>query len=409
MKKILKNRKGIILLDQAVFSGTSFLLTMLLARMLDMESFGQYSGFVLVIYLLVSGIGAFVIQPFQVLVAKENNINQYTAFVFWFQLAAIGFVVLIGFGSHSFFGDNFPLTFLGFGAGFLLHDFGRRVLLALDRPLQTLILDTTTAVLSLVVLYFYALHPYNNLVRLFAYLSAAYVSSFILLVAFIKPFSLGKEIAKSFLLNHWREGKWLFFTAVSQWWSGNLFVVASGMYLGAAALGALRLAQSLMGVLNVLLQTFENYVLPQAAKKLSFHLSEGLTFVAHSSRKAGMLFIPVLLVTFFFAEPLFVLAGGSEYASYAFVLQGMSLLYLLIFLSQPIRLFIRAMLLNDHFFYGYLISLAFALLCAHSLLSAYGLVGALIGLAISQVLLMAYWTIILQKKKIYLWKSFISF
>ena len=409
MRLFFKNRKVTLLLDQLVFSGTSFILTILLARMLDMESFGRYSGFVLAIYLLVSGIGSFVTQPFQVMQAKVKNINQYIAFAFWLQIAFVGIVLFIGLGFHLFFSDYFPLTLLGFVAGFLIHDFGRKILLALDRPLQTLILDAGTALLSLFALSLFASQSLNTLGSLLAYLSLAYIASFILLFVFLKPFHLNRKIATHFLFNHWREGKWLFLTAVSQWWSGNLFVVASGVYLGATALGALRLAQSLMGVLNVLLQTFENYVLPQTAKKLNLHISEGLTFVAGISRKAGMLFIPVLLFTFIFAEQLFVLAGGSEYAAYAFALQGMSLLYLLIFLSQPIRLFIRAMLLNDHFFYGYLISLAFALLCAHSLLSTYGLTGAIAGLAISQVLLMAYWTIILQKKKIYLWKSFISF
>lgn len=409
MRPFAKNHKVTILLDQFVFSGTSFIFTILLARMLDMESFGRYSGFILAIYLIVSGVGSFVAQPFQVMQAKVKNIKQYVAFAFWLQIACVGIVLLFGLGFHLLFSEYYPVTLLGFVAGFLVHDFGRKVLLALDRPLHTLIFDTVTALLSLLALSLYASQSLNNLGSLLAYLSLAYIASFILLIVFLKPFHLKKEIAARFLFNHWREGKWLFFTAVSQWWSGNLFVVASGVYLGAAALGALRLAQSLMGVLNVLLQTFENYVLPQTAKKLNLHVSEGLTFVAGISRKAGMLFIPILLFTFIFAEQLFVLAGGSEYAAYVFALQGMSFLYLLIFLSQPIRLFIRAMLLNDHFFYGYLISLAFALLCAHSLLSTFGLAGAIMGLAISQLLLMAYWTVILQQKKIYPWKSFISF
>ena len=47
----------------------------------------------------------------------------------------------------------------------------------------------------------------------------------------------------------------------------NLFIVTSGVYLGVAALGAFRLVQSLFGILNLVLQTFENYVLPQASVK----------------------------------------------------------------------------------------------------------------------------------------------
>ncbi|RFC55043.1 lipopolysaccharide biosynthesis protein [Brumimicrobium aurantiacum] len=409
MMKLLKNSKVVILLDQAIFSGTSFILTILLAQILSMENFGQFAMFILGIHLLVSGIGAFIIQPFQVLFAKENNHQQYTTFVFWFQILAITCVALLSFCIHLIFPSLFPIFLIAYGTGFLIHDFGRRLLLVLNKPMATLLFDGVSALLSLIAIYLFSSLSVQNLDSLFAVLSFSYLSSFILLINIIRPSMLTQSFVFQGLLKHWREGKWYFFTVISQWWASNLFVVASGIYLGTAALGALRLAQSLMGVLNILLQTFENYILPLTAKKLNDHPEEGLNYVVGISRKAGLLFIPVLVVVFLFAEPLIVLAGGSEYASYAFTLKGMTILYFIIFLSQPIRLFIRAMLLNNHFFYGYLISLSFSLIFAHTLLSSYGLMGAILGLSISQILLITYWTIILQKKKIHLWKSFISF
>ncbi|MBL0192548.1 MAG: hypothetical protein IPQ18_14770 [Saprospiraceae bacterium] len=50
-------------------------------------------------------------------------------------------------------------------------------------------------------------------------------------------------------------------TAISQWWAGNLFVVASGIYLGPKHWGVATTSQSLFGNLNVILQTFGSYVL----------------------------------------------------------------------------------------------------------------------------------------------------
>jgi O-antigen/teichoic acid export membrane protein len=159
----------------------------------------------------------------------------------------------------------------------------------------------------------------------------------------------------------------------------------------------------------VLLQTFENYLLPLTAHKINLELATGLSFLSSMSRKAGLLFMPILAISYLFAKQILVWAGGEAYAPFGFVLQGMAFLYMLVFLSQPIRLLIRALLLNKHFFYGYLLSLGFALSFGHVLLSNFGLVGALLGLAISQVLLMVYWTLVLQKRKIHLWKSFISY
>jgi O-antigen/teichoic acid export membrane protein len=201
----------------------------------------------------------------------------------------------------------------------------------------------------------------------------------------------------------------LFFTAVSQWWSGNLFVVASGIYLGTAALGALRLGQSLFGVLNVLLQTFENYILPQTALKIQQSQSIGISYLKEMNQKLAYVFIPVLLLVFIFSSFLITLAGGKDFTEYAFVLKGLSILYIFILLSQPIRFYFRSMQMNSHFFYAYFISLVFALSTSHWLISAYGLQGAIAGLIGSQILLLTYWSIILQLKNINIWKSSTSY
>jgi len=206
-----------------------------------------------------------------------------------------------------------------------------------------------------------------------------------------------------------RQGKWFFMTAISQWWAGNLFVVASGIYLGPKALGALRLAQSLFGILNVILQTFENYVLPQTASRIHTSIPDGINYLKNLSVKAAWIFLPLLLVTFFFAKDILVLAGENQYAEFYFVVQGLSLLYVLIYLSQPLRCLIRSLEFNEAFFKGYLITLAFALIFSHLILSNFGLYGVLTGLIISQVILIAYWSLILHSKNKQIWKSFISY
>ena len=236
-----------------------------------------------------------------------------------------------------------------------------------------------------------------------------YLVSFLFLVVYLKPFSIAIKTLKPYLKLHFKTGKWLFLTAVSQWWAGNLFVVSSGVYLGAEALGALRLSQSLFGVLNVLLQAFENYVLPQTAQKIKENYPAGINYLKSMNRKLTVVFVPVLIGVAVFAQPILVMAGGVDYAAYAFVLRGLSVLYVFILLSQPLRFMFRSLQLNNHFLYAYLLSLAFAITSSHWLLSNYGLQGVITGLVGSQLILMAYWTIILQLKKHKTWKSFTSY
>lgn len=407
--KLLRSPKLIVLTDQAVFSGTSFVLTILTARLLSIEDFGLFAGFLLGIYLVISGIGAFVVQPFQVYLAKTSQVNYYVSFVVWFQLIGTCLILAVGYFLGLIFNLGIPLILVFYALGFVFHDFARKTLLALNQTLNALILDVSASLASLVALAVFYFFQNECLNILLYYLSLAYILPFLLVFYFLKYNYFHSRFFKVILLKHFITGKWLFLSATTQWWSGNLYVVASGIYLGAIALGALRLVQSLMGVLNVLLQAFENYILPQTAAKLNLNKNSGLAYLSSISRKTGLLFLVVLAITFIFSNTILQLAGGKEYTDYAFVLKGFSLLYIFIFISQPIRLLIRSLLLDRHFFYGYLLSLGFALAMSHYLLSNFQLVGAVVGLSISQLVLILYWSVILQKRKINLWKSFISF
>ncbi len=403
------SNKHIILADQALFSGTNFLMTLIIARLLGVSEFGVYAGIVLVIHLLVSGISAWIIQPFQVFYHNKNqDAREYTSFVFLSQLILSLFVVASVVLIASLFYE-FSLWSAAFALGFIFHDFGRKYLLATNQVRKTFILDLLVSIGFFVVIaafYFLANHQLSSL---FLYLSLAYVAPFIYTWTVSNMQMLSVSAFKTYLPKHLNEGKWLFMSALTQWWSGNLFVVASGLYLGAAALGALRLAQSLMGVLNIILQSFENYVLPQTAAKLQDGLSLGTDYLVDLTRKAALLFLPILMLSFLFSFQIMEIAGGKDFSEYDYALKGLSILYVFVFVSQPIRLMIRAMLLNQHFFVGYLISLAMALLLSNWLLSEYALMGAIIGLIASQFILIVYWSVILHYKSVRLWKSFISF
>lgn len=409
MKSPALSPKIIILSDQVVFSGTSFVITLLVARSTDVAGFGVYSGYVLAIYLAVSAIGAWTIQPFQVLLGKTENVPLYTSFIVSLQLVLIVLVSVIIAAVMSVWFSQVPVSVVFFAIGFLFHDFGRKLLLALNKPIQTFITDCVVSTGLLIASVVFMLFGQGDIYKLMMLFSGAYLVSLVLILWYTRPFVIQRTAFVAFLKLHFGEGKWLFSTALVQWWSGNMFVVASGIYLGAAALGALRLGQSLFGVLNIILQTFENYVLPQTALRLKESQASALHFLSSISRKAGLLFIPILIVAFFGSTQIMILAGGQAYSEYGYVVRWLSILYIFIFISQPIRILIRSLLLNKHFFYGYVLSLVFALSMSHFLLSTYELNGAILGLIVSQLLLMVYWVYVLQSQKLNLWKSFTSF
>ena len=163
------------------------------------------------------------------------------------------------------------------------------------------------------------------------------------------------------------------------------------------------------GILNILLQTFGNYVLPQSAIRIQQHQNMGIAYLKEMNIKLAYVFIPILMIIFVIATPIMTLERGHQYTEYAFVLRWLCILYIFIFLSQPIRFFFRSLQMNSHFFYAYFMSLIFALSSSHWMISTYGLKGVIAGLIGSQILLMAYWSFILYLKNINLWKSSTSY
>lgn len=409
-KLLYKYKTPLILADQAVFSGTSFLVTILLARILLLEDFGIYAGLILILYLISSLISAFVIQPLQVNLTSITDKKAYLTFTFWFQMGMsfflIGLIPLLltlPFEILSqYTGIAGPAVILS--AGFIMHDYYRKRFLAEDRVTDTFILDVLLMVSHLFVSGYLFLSDTISLVVALYLLGLGYLPSFIFGVIISNPSFSRIEGWRNYLKLHIDEGKWLFYSALVQWWAGNLFVVASGFFLGAAALGALRLVQSVFGILNVLFQTFENYVLPQTANRMHQSRDHGRLFLKQIGSQTMIGVSSLLLILFIFSDNIIVLAGGEQFREYGFLVKGMSLLYALIFAGYPIRIAIRALVLNKIFFKGYVLTFIFGLLSSYLLLSNFNLIGAIAGLICSQLILLIYWQLQLQKIEFLIWK-----
>jgi O-antigen/teichoic acid export membrane protein len=404
------NKKFLLLADQAVFSGSSFVVTVVLARMLSVQDFGTFAGLILVLYLIVSLVNAFVIHPLQVTLPSVGRTTDYLSFSLWFQS---GITILLTTGISLLLLMPLPalqmlatlyLPILLFSAGFLMQDYFRKRLLAENRIEQTLLADILLMVAHAGALLIMATNPGVTLENTITGLGIGYILPVLYLLMQSDSMSYPNKRWFVYAKAHIVQGKWLFFTAVLQWWAGNFFVVASGLLLGSAALGALRLVQSVFGVLNILFQTFENYLLPQTAGKMQISLESGIGYLKKSSRQP-MLFAAILLTAMFvLSDTIIVLAGGENYRDYGFLVKGMAVLYVFIFVGYPVRIAIRALIMNKVFFEGYLLTFMFALSSSWLLLTRFELIGAIVGLILSQIILLVYWQIKLMKKHILLWK-----
>lgn len=404
LKEILHKPASLVFTDQLIFSGSNFLLTFLLARKLSIPDFGLFSSILLVTYLLVGIFNALIVQPFQISAAKEFS-KKSLGFVFQASLILLFIFALLLFwvkllpvSAIEFFKTDVSSIII-FVSAYLFQDFLRKVMLTLDAVKLVLAIDS-------IFLLVFPLMGFQENLTLEKSLRIVGIVNIIASIPGIYFCLKNAEFSlknKELLHYHLKEGRWLFSASIVQWFSSNFFTLAAGIYLGINALGALRLVQSFFGVVNIILQTVENYYLPKTAQLYYQNKKQEKKTLLFSLSK-GMMVLGVLITAFFiFSEPLITLLGGSKYQDYGFVIKLVSVLYFVILYSYPTRISIRVLEQNKAFFIGYCISFIFSVLSFHFLLKYGELYGAVGGLVINQILMIVYWKTLLNKKKISVW------
>ena len=398
-----------VLGDQVVVSGSAFVTNLLLARALGLQQYGIFSGLGMVQLFLLSISMAFSSQVYQVVFPGLHATARkaYTNGLLYLQLII---TVLLLISSLLFFlwmPDHGMITGSVAGAAaiatglYLLQDFLRKALLTCGKVKEAFYGDLITNILQLLLLAMvWALH---SLTLLYAWLiiGLTFIPSVIAAFWWLQPGFPGKKKMLFALRLQKNKSPWLISSALLQWSSGYFFVVAAGWWVGAAALGAFRLAQYIFGLLNVLLQAIENYTLPRASASYN-----KTAYLKALLKKCLLLMLPVLLLLAVLGKPVLQLAGGNGYSSYGYLMYGLAIIYVVITIGYPVRIAIRSLHLNRVYFTGYILSVIFCVSTAPWLLLHWQLYGALTGILCTQMITIGYWVITLQRKKFLSWKLF---
>ena len=397
-----------------MFSGTGFLVNIALVKLLSLEQYGRFASLIIVAYLLLAVVQSLVVQPLQVHVATEKNAAAYRSVLL---VVLLPLTVLFAATPVLLYAVDLPWlsgyrpllpAFGAYAAAFLLSDFLRKYFLARGRT-EIVLGMTGTYLLGVAAgLGFGYSTGAADLVWYLLLLGGAFLPGLLVGGAvYLRACRLpGRAFLRRYLRVHLREGQWLLYAAVVQWLSSNLYVMTSGLLIGVGALGVLRFVQTLLGVINIILQTLENFVLPRLS---AAYRESADRYYPAAQRQLGPYQLGMLAglgLLFVFAEEIIVWVGDAAFGPYAFVLRGMVLLYAVIIVAYPIRLLIRVTELNRSYFTAYLASFLFSLVSYRYLLGTYGVSGAVAGLIINQLILQATWLVVLQKKQFKLWKLY---
>ncbi len=280
--------------DQVLSSACNFLTTILLARALGLEAFGIYTMVWLALYLAMSLQLGLIVSPMMSIGTKEQGAEAEAYYTIVF-LHQAGYVVVASgaiFAALTFVaGTDSTLAEAALpgamaAASYLTQDFLRRYLFARRRPAGILLIDVINQALKLGALAaLWQVGMIGVATALWAVAGAAAISTLCGL-SMSGPLLWRRQVLASVTRRQWRSARWLVLTGSVQWalsYSGLL--VTAGLF-GPKVLGALRAAQSLLAVLNVVREALENIVPPLAGKAFAERGMPGL----HRALRRAMLF-----------------------------------------------------------------------------------------------------------------------
>lgn len=409
--------------DQAVVSGTNFLVGILLARALGMDAYGTFVLGWMAVLFASSLQQAIILNPLYTLLPKkdENHINTFKGGIVSLQLILTLLTIVIGYTSipaiRYYLPENVSSEFLFalplvMGA-FVTQDFLRRMLYVEGKAKMALVGDIVAYGLQIPILGGLWYTGNLSLTSALMVIGSCFTASTILNLATLnfEPLNQLKLVTRNSLLETltecWTFAKYLVATSLLQWFSGNAFIVVAGGIIGPAAVGAVRIAQNVMGVLHVLFLAMENTVPIKAAQILKDQGEEGLmVFMKKTISSAGMVTLFTAGSVAVFSKTILGFLYGTQYMSYHNVLAAFAALYLLIFLGTVLRFTIRTLEKNQYIFITYVFTTIFSVVSAEPIVQAFGTYGIILGLfGVHSITLLVFAITLRSELKLMLWPN----
>ena len=274
------------LADQAIVSGVNFITGLLIARFLGIEEFGVFT-LVWMAVLFVSSIQmAMISAPMMTIGPKQNDDERpsYYGAVVMQQVifsTLTSLLLWIGVAYSDLVNPQWNVAHLAMPLAMALfffqnQDFLRRLFFTEKQPLLAFISDVVSylgRIMVLVLLFLYATLTTANVLWIIAISSAL-----ALMVGFtkIKMLTFDSNQLVPVFKHHWVLSKWMTASAVMQWTSAQYFILAAGSLLGPVAVGALKAAQNIIGISNILFQGLENIVPANASRNFKVNGVKGL-------------------------------------------------------------------------------------------------------------------------------------
>lgn len=411
----IRNKKSLIFLDQAMVSGSNFVLGILLARYLGVEGYGQFALLWLIVLFFSSLQLAYIISPMLTLASKKKAflLNQYLSIMAYLQFF---FTILLMFCLYLFleiavlFNDKWNLGDLKIfiiivTSFFLFHEYIRRYFIIKVQYYKLLLIDAISYIGQLIFIIYFIYKDTLDIRMVFFAIGVSFILSVLVGLTQLKRASSRKEYKKLIFIKNINFSKWLVFTSILQWGSGNFFVIAAGALLGDWAVGVVRVMQNTMGVLNIFFLSFENLFPISFAKIYNSGKSKNLTAYIRKLFLFGtIIFLLLFFLLYLFSSDLINLLYGVSYTKYSYLLYYYIFIYFGIYISLLLRITIRTLELTKQLFKINVYILLLNIIIVFPMIKFFEINGVVIGILISHILYIVYLNYQLKRSGIILYE-----
>jgi O-antigen/teichoic acid export membrane protein len=385
-------------IDQILVSGVNFLTTVLLVRALGLEEFGVFVMITIGVQFLAGLQGAGILAPLMSLFDQRGDISRssYLAAVLLHQALLSAGVVAIVLAASFIVGFVLaPLQPINFFLVALMavttqcQDLSRRFFYVTERPVSAFASDLIAYGARLVVLAALAMGGLLTIDLVWVVMIGASATALLLMARDLAELDTGWPAIKAVTDRHKKIAGWLIGNRIVGWFSdSDFFLLVLGSLLGPAQLGAVRAVQSVVLVVNLLLQSLENFV-PSAATKA---LMQGggkalLRYVAEISLLGAAGIFAVVALLMVFIDPILMLMFNNVFPGALVILAILGAHQALVHVTMVVVAGLRALESMRGAFLAQTAVAAAALALVWYPTHAWGVVGALSTLLAARILL----------------------
>jgi O-antigen/teichoic acid export membrane protein len=397
LSRIGGGRTPAALFDQGLVSGANFITNVLLARAFGVRDYGVFAlGWVAVLF-ANSLQYAMIVTPMMSVGPKQEPEDR-PAYYGSVLVQEIVFSLLVAFvmflsvwGSTKFFpqwgvgGLALPLS--GATIAYLLQEFLRRYFFCTRQSKRALVTDIVSYLTQVPIIFWISRHHGAKLSTMLWIIAATSFAGFVTCLRWYESVTFSRHALRTVFLRHWRMSRWLAPSAFMQWGAGNLFQMAAPIYYGAAASAVLRAAQNIVGVAHVWFLGLDNVVPSEAARQMRLGGVDGmLRYIKRIFLQWGGVTLAFTGIVACFPSFWLKLAYGTKYSTDGLVNRLYAFMYLIIFVSGPLRYGLQALEYTAPIFWTYPVLIAFSAALAGPLARKLGLNGVMLGMCASQVI-----------------------